>query len=260
MTWSRPGVAGTGMKSGVADAVSRANGRLPTPARRPERARILVVAAVSVAAPIARTLGEAGYEVALASRTMPARDVILDGGTYDLIVLDAGLPAAQGFAMLETLRAWGAPTPVLLATSGGDVADTIRGLDLGADDVAARRCSPDELRARVGALLRRRVRPSPVLRVGDLELDPGRRHVARGGRAIVLSGRQYALLEYLMRNHGRVLTRTTILDHVWGSGVDHDSNLVEVYISYLRRKVDGGRRPRLLHTVRGVGYMLSEDG
>jgi DNA-binding response OmpR family regulator len=249
------------MRSGVVAAVARANGRLSVPAHRPQRARILVVAAdVAVAAPIARTLGEAGYEVTLASRAMPTRDVLLDGGAHDLIVLDAGLPAAQGFAVLETLRVWGVPTPLLLITRAGGIGDTIRGLDLGADDVAARRCSPEELKARVGALLRRCVRPTVVLRVGDLVLDPVRRHVARGGRVIVLSGRQYALLEYLMRNHGRVLTRTTILDHVWGSGIDHDSNLVEVYVSYLRRKVDGGGRPRLLHTIRGVGYMLSEDG
>jgi DNA-binding response OmpR family regulator len=158
MRWSRPGAwLESGVRNGVLAAVAAANGRSAPPTRRPERtAKVLIVAAdAAVTTPIAHTLAEAGYEVAVASRATPVRDAILDGGACDLVVLDAGLPAAQGFAVLQTLRAWGVSTPVLLVTGGGDLGETIRGLDLGADDVAARRCPVDELKARVGALLRR---------------------------------------------------------------------------------------------------------
>jgi DNA-binding response OmpR family regulator len=243
--------------------VTRAHpGPVPHPAPGAGPPRILVVAdAAAVATAIARALREAGYEVTIASRATPVRDVLLDGGTYDLIALDIGLPAAQGLAVLRTLRAWGVATPVLLVTDGTEVGDTVRGLDLGADDVAARRCTADELKARVAALLRRsRGRPTSVWRVGDLVLDPGRRQAARGGRAITLSPREYTLLEYLMRNPDRVVTRTTILDHVWGLAFARESNLVEVYVSYLRRKIETPGQPRLLHTLRGLGYMLSAEG
>jgi len=223
--------------------------------------RVLVVAEdPAISARATAVLREAGFEVGTASAATPVRDAMLDGKAYELIVMDTDLPGAQGFAVLEALRKWGVETPVLLMTPGHDVADTIRGLDLGADDVASRTCAATELRARVSALLRRLAAPrAPEFRVGDLRFDPESRQATRGGRAITLTGREARLLEYLMRNHGRVVTKTMVLDHVWGLGFEGESNLVEVYMSYLRRKIDGPRQPRLLHTIRSIGYMLSAD-
>lgn len=211
-------------------------------------------------AEIAAVLRDSGFEVATASTATPVRDVLLDGKSYELIVLDADLPGAQGFAVLETLRKWGVETPVLLVTPGDDVTDTIRGLDLGADDVAPKTCPAAELKARVGALVRRlAARRTTELRVGDLRFDPASRQATRGNRVIPLTARESRLLEYLMRNEGRVVTKTMVLDHVWGLGFEGESNLVEVYMSYLRRKVDGDRQRRLLHTIRSLGYMLSAE-
>src|SRR5262245_66284284 len=214
--------------------------------------RVLVVAEdPAVSARATAVLREAGFEVGTASSATPVRDAMLDGKTYELIVMDTDLPGAQGFAVLEALRKWGVETPVLLMTAGHDAADTIRGLDLGADDVASRTCDAAELRARVGALLRRLAAPrAPEFRVGDLRFDPDSRQATRGGRAIPLTGREARLLEYLMRNHGRVVTKTMVLDHVWGRGVEGESNMAEVNMSYRRRTNDGARPPPLLHTNR----------
>src|SRR5215510_1794149 len=217
--------------------------------------RVLIVAKdPAVSARATAVLREAGFEVGTASVATPVRDAMLDGKTYELIVMDTDLPGAQGFAVLEALRKWGVETPVLLMTPGHDAADTIRGLDMGADDVASRTCDAAELRARVGALLRRLAAPrAPEFRVGDLRFDPDSRQATRGGRAITLTGREARLLEYLMRNQGRVVSKTMVLDRVWGLGFDGESNLVEVYMSYLRRKIDDDGKPRLLHTVRSIG-------
>jgi DNA-binding response OmpR family regulator len=223
--------------------------------------KILVVAHDSVAtARIAGILRGARFEVVTTDPRTPVRDVMLDGRAFDLIVMDVELPGAQEFAVLETLRKWDVQTPVLLVTSGQDVAETVHGLDLGADDVATRTCDSDELKARVGALLRRVAAPPPhKLVVGDLRFDPTSRQAARGDHVVVLTGREARLLEYLMRNEGRVVTRTMVLDHVWGLGFEGDSNLVEVYMSYLRRKIDDDGKPRLLHTIRSIGYVLSAE-
>ncbi|HEY7542959.1 MAG TPA: response regulator transcription factor [Methylomirabilota bacterium] len=254
-------------------AVVRANNASALPARHaaaiatayPRHAaghppRILVVAKDPVTTErIAGVLRGAAFEVVTGTAT-PVRDVMLDGRSHDLIVMDTDLPGAQGFAVLETLRKWDVQTPVLLVTPEHDVAGTIRGLDLGADDVAAKTCGADELRARVGALLRRVAAPPPhQLHAGDLRFDPESRQVTRGSRAVTLTGREARLLEYLMRNEGRVVTKTMVLDHVWGLGFEGESNLVEVYMSYLRRKIDGGHKSRLLHTIRNIGYMLSAE-
>ena len=222
--------------------------------------RILVVAKDPVTTErLAGVLRDAAFEVVTTGTATPVRDVMLDGRSYDLIVMDTELPGAQGFAVLETLRKWGVQTPVLLVTPEHDVAETIRGLDLGADDVAAKTCGADELKARVGALLRRFAGPpAHQLHVGDLRFDPESRQVARGARVVTLTGREARLLEYLMRNEGRVVTKTMVLDHVWGLGFEGESNLVEVYMSYLRRKVDGDHKS-LLHTIRNIGYMLSAE-
>jgi len=238
--------------------------RSKTPPAEPRNGtapKILVVAHDSAAtARIADILRGAMFEVVTTDARTPVRDVMLDGRAFDLIVMDVELPGAQGFAVLETLRKWDVQTPVLLVTSGHDTAETVHGLDLGADDVATRTCSADELKARVGALLRRSDAPPALeLVVGDLRFDPASRQAVRGDHAVVLTGRETRLLEYLMRNEGRVVTRTMVLDHVWGLGFEGESNLVEVYMSYLRRKIDDDGRPRLLHMIRSVGYVLSAE-
>jgi DNA-binding response OmpR family regulator len=162
--------------------------------------------------------------------------------------------------VLKTLRDRRVQTPVLLLTARDGVADKVTGLDLGADDYLTKPFAFEEFVARVRALLRRSGgRAEPRLQVADLSLDPATRGVARGGRRITLTAREYALLEYFLRNIGRVLTRPMITQHVWGMDFDPESNVVDVYVGYLRRKIDGEGEPRLLQTVRGAGYMLSAE-
>ncbi len=140
------------------------------------------------------------------------------------------------------------------------MADKVAGLDLGADDYLTKPFAFEEFLARVRALLRRGPgRASPVLRVGDLVLNPATREVTRAGRPIALTGREYALLEYLLRNAGRVLSRSAIAQHVWGADVDSESNTIDVYVGYLRRKIERAGEPRLIHTVRGVGYVVKAE-
>jgi DNA-binding response OmpR family regulator len=176
---------------------------------------------------------------------------------YDLIVLDVMLPKRDGFAVLKTLRERGLTTPVLILTARDATPDKVAGLDLGADDYLTKPFAFDEFLARVRALLRRGAGSAmTVLRVGDLTLDPATRKVARGERRIALTTREYALLEYFMRNPGRVLTRPMIAERVWGLDFDSESNTIDVYVGYLRRKIDVDGLPRLVHTVRGAGYVL----
>jgi DNA-binding response OmpR family regulator len=148
-------------------------------------------------------------------------------------------------------------TPVLLLTARDAVEDKVQGLDAGADDYLTKPFAFAELLARVRALLRRGTAgQAPVLQVADLTLDPATRTVKRGGEAIPLTNREFALLEYLVRNVGRVLGRTTIAEHVWDYSFDAGTNVIDVYVNYLRKKIDVGREPKLIHTVRGVGYVL----
>ncbi len=180
---------------------------------------------------------------------------------YDVIVLDLMLPRVDGFDVLRSLRSGGVTTPVLLLTARSSVADKVRGLDGGADDYLTKPFAFEELLARVRALTRRDLtgRAGTVLRVSDLELDTVTHRVVRAGRSVELTAKEYALLEYLMRNPGRVLSRTQIADHVWDYDFDGCSNVVDVYVRYLRRKVDEGFSPRLIQTVRGAGYLLREE-
>jgi DNA-binding response OmpR family regulator len=172
------------------------------------------------------------------------------------------LPKRDGLDVLKTLRARGKTVPVLLLTARATVQDRVDGLDLGADDYLTKPFAVAELVARVRALLRRGTGAAPVLTLGDLSLDPSTREVTRAGRKIELTPREYALLEFLLRNAGRVLSRAVIAQHVWGVGFDTFTNVIDVYVNYVRRKIDGapdaplGRK--LLHTVRGVGYVLRE--
>ena len=181
------------------------------------------------------------------------------GGSYDLLVLDLMLPGMDGFAICRQLRSAKIETPVLMLTARGAVEDRVTGLRLGADDYLVKPFAMEELLARVEALLRRRNRELDItqqLRVGDLTLDLLRHEVSRGERVIELTPKEFALLEYLMRNAGQTLTRTQIVDHVWRYDADALSNVVDIYIHYLRDKVDRDSAKPLIRTVRGVGYRI----
>jgi DNA-binding response OmpR family regulator len=223
--------------------------------------RILVVEDErKVASFIRQGLAEEGHTVEVAAEGSAALDLIEAGPPYDLIVLDLMLPRVDGFEILKLARGQHVTTPVLVLTARDSVADKVRGLDLGADDYLTKPFAFDEFLARVRALLRRGAAGVPVLKVADLTLDPSTREVRRGSRRISLTVREHALLEYFMRNAGRVLTRPMLAEHVWGLDFDPESNIVDVYVGYLRRKIDGAGDARLLHTVRGAGYVLREDG
>lgn len=176
---------------------------------------------------------------------------------YDLLVLDVMLPALDGYTIVRRLRAAGKQTPILLLTARDAVDDRVTGLDSGADDYLTKPFAFRELLARARALMRRDGRRrDPVLRAGDLTLDPATRLVTRDGREIELTSKEYAVLEYFLHNVGRVLTRTQIAEHVWDYDFVAMSNVIDVYVRSLRRKLDDDSETRLFHTVRGVGYQL----
>lgn len=179
--------------------------------------------------------------------------------TYDLVVLDLMLPGMDGIEIITEMREANIHTPVLMLTARGSVEDRVTGLRSGADDYLVKPFAMAELLARVDALLRRRVHgidTSQILKVGDLELDLVKHDVRREGRIIELTAKEFALLEYLMRNPGQVLTRTQITDHVWRYDLDALSNVVDTYIHYLRDKVDRGFDRPMIKTVRGIGYKV----
>jgi two-component system, OmpR family, copper resistance phosphate regulon response regulator CusR len=223
--------------------------------------RVLVVEDErKVASFIRQGLQEEGHAVEVAADGAAALDLLLASPGYDLVVLDVMLPKRGGFEVLRTLRAQRIRTPVLLLTAKDGVADKVAGLDLGADDYLTKPFVFEEFLARVRALLRRGTgQTAPVLKLADLSLDPATREVTRGRRRITLTAREHALLDYFLRNVGRVLTRPMIAQHVWGLDFDPESNIVDVYVGYLRRKIDGEAEPRLLHTVRGAGYKLAAE-
>jgi DNA-binding response OmpR family regulator len=208
---------------------------------------------------VRRVLEEEGHTVDLAHDGEDGLAMARDG-THDVIVLDVLLPGMDGIELCQTLRRERLDTPVLLLTALDGVDDRVRGLDAGADDYLAKPFAFQELLARLRALGRRKVqaREATQLSVNGLTLDLRRRRADRGGRTIELSPKEFSLLELLMRNQGRVLTRTQILDHIWGYDYAAESNLVDVYMAYLRRKVDHGGGQRLIRTVRGVGYALGD--
>jgi heavy metal response regulator len=224
--------------------------------------RILVVEDErKVASFLRQGLQEEGHAVEVAADGAAALDTLLEEPGYDLVVLDLMLPKRDGFEVLKTLRQRRIQTPVLVLTARDAVSDKVTGLDLGADDYLTKPFSFDEFLARVRALLRRGTgQRAPVLKLDDLALDPATRTATRGARRITLTAREYALLEYFFRNVGRVLTRPMIAQHVWGLDFDTESNIIDVYVGYLRRKIDGDSERRLLHTVRGAGYMLGLEG
>jgi len=178
---------------------------------------------------------------------------------YDALVLDVMLPGLSGLDVLRELRKRRRATPVLVLSARSAVEDRVRGLDLGADDYLAKPFSFAELLARLRAITRRpAVEPQTVLSAGDLTVDSVRHEARRGGQLLELTPKEFSLLEYLARRKGVVLTRAMILDHVWDLDYDGGSNLVEVYVNYLRKKVDAGHEVKLIHTVRGAGYVLRE--
>ena len=206
-------------------------------------------------------LKEHGFTVEQAGNGSEGLEAILSG-SFDAVVLDVMLPERDGFDVLQQIRKAGNIVPVLMLTARSGVDDRVRGLDLGADDYLPKPFEFKELLARLRAITRRpAVEPQDLLRVADLEMDPRRHEVRRAGKLMDLSAREFALLEYLMRRKGLVLTRAMILDHVWTSDYDYDggSNLVEVYVNFLRNKVDAGHPVKLIHTVRGSGYVLREQ-
>ncbi len=177
---------------------------------------------------------------------------------FDLILLDVMLPGMDGHTLCKSLREKGVDTPILIITARDTIEDKIEGLDSGADDYVVKPFLVGELLARMRAILRRGVQQAPLLQVADLTLDPATRRAARAGKTIHLSATEFTLLNYLMRNKGRVLTRSMILQHVWEYDFEGNDNVLEVYISYLRSKIDKGRTSPLIHTVRGVGYRIED--
>jgi two-component system copper resistance phosphate regulon response regulator CusR len=205
---------------------------------------------------VRRGLAEAGYQAELVGDGAEALRM-LAAGPYDLVVLDLRLPTLSGLEVLRTLRDRGHGVPVLVLTAQDAVDFKVQALKMGADDYVTKPFSLEELLARVEALGRRpRAIAPPVLQVADLTLDTGSREVRRGGRLIELTPKEYAVLEYLMRHAGRVMPRTLITEYAWDYHFDPGTNIVDVVITRLRKKIDQGRGPRLIHTVRGVGYVV----
>ncbi len=191
--------------------------------------------------------GEAGERMALS-------------GQYDVIVLDIMLPKKNGIEVLRSIRSSGSATPVLILTAKGSLEDKVEGLDKGADDYLVKPFAFAEFIARVHSLGRRiGAKKSMTLKVADLELDTLTRKAKRGGKEIELTNREYALLEYFVRNVNRVLTRTVISEHIWEYNFDTGTNIVEVYVNKLRNKIDSDSEKKLIHTVRGAGYMMKID-
>lgn len=223
--------------------------------------RILIVEDEhKISAYLKRGLEEQGYAVDAAFTGIEALDWV-QAAPYDLIILDIMLPEIDGITLCRELRVRGMRMPILMLTARDAIDDRVTGLDAGADDYLIKPFAFNELLARVRALLRRNQDAPKVttLQVGDLVLDTLARRVSREGKRIDLTPKEYAILEFLMREKGRVLTRTQIAEHVWNYEVYNQSNIVDVYIRNLRRKVDDGYQLKLIRTVRGVGYQISAE-
>jgi two-component system response regulator MprA len=223
-------------------------------------ARVLVVDdEPAVRRALERALRLDSYEVALAADGEEALDV-LASSPADAVILDIAMPKLDGLEVCRRMRQAGDRTPVLMLTARDAIDDRVKGLDVGADDYLVKPFALRELQARIRALLRRTSDGSDaeILRYADLELDPVAHEVRRGDRLIELSKTEFLLLELFLKHPRQVLTRTTIFEHVWGYDFGPTSNALGVYMGYLRRKTEAGGEPRLLHTIRGVGYVLRD--
>ena len=208
---------------------------------------------------ITKKLTSQGYSVDSVYDGEEAID-ILSYTDYDAVILDIMMPKADGFAVLRALRSKGKNTPVLFLTARDSVQDRVAGLDSGANDYLVKPFSVEELLARIRAMTRTAFSVSDsMLSVGDLTMDTAAKVVKRGGKEIPLSAKEYALLEYLMHNAGIVLSREKIENHIWNFDYEGGTNVVDVYIRYLRKKIDEGYDKKLIHTVRGRGYVLREE-
>ena len=207
---------------------------------------------------IARFLGEAGLSVETARDGRLGLERAL-GRAYDALVLDVKLPGIDGFELIRRIRAAGVTTPVLCLTALGEVASRVRGLELGADDYLAKPFALAELLARIRALVRRRERPlASRMQVGDLSVDIAAHRVRRADKTITLTPREFDLLAYLVRNEASVVSRQMIIECVWGEGFDSYSNAIDVHVNNLRNKIDKPFEVRLIHTVKGVGYVVED--
>jgi len=212
----------------------------------------------SVARFLKQAASEAGYAPQVEGDGLRALDAAT-ASRFDLILLDVMLPGLNGFEVCRRLRAAKVSSPILIITARDATDDKVEGLDAGADDYIVKPFKVAELLARMRALLRRGAASTTILQVGDLTLDPATRQAERDGKTILLSATEYSLLEYLMRHPNRVLPRSTILDHVWQYDFGGSDNVLDVYIMYLRNKIDKGQTRRLIHTARGVGFRIGED-
>lgn len=208
---------------------------------------------------LVKTLTQAGYAVDSCENGRDALDFLRASAQYDAVVLDIMMPLMDGLSVLRAMRGDGNPAPVLLLTARDAIEDRVAGLDAGADDYLTKPFAAEELLARLRALLRRgSVQRESVLTVGDLTLDPASHEVTRAGKSIALSAREFSILECLMRAKGAVLSREQIEERIWNYDYPGGSNVVDVYIRYLRNKIDEGFDKKLIHTVRGAGYVLRE--
>lgn len=224
--------------------------------------RVLVVEdQKNVARFLAKGLREQAYAVDVASDGEEGF-AMAEVSHYDLIILDLMLPKIDGFEVCRRLRGRGSETPILMLTARDDLISRIEGLDTGADDYLTKPFDFDELLARCRALLRRGSREyrPPSISVADLELDTNTHLVRRAGREIALTAREFALIEYFLRHPGRAISRIELAENVWGEPIDPFSNTIEVYIARLRKKIDGDSAVKLIHTRRGVGYVLEARG
>jgi heavy metal response regulator len=221
--------------------------------------RILIIEdEKKVARFIKRGLEQEGYAVDAAYDGLEGQH-FAETHDYDTIILDIMLPKKSGLDVLKELKERDIKAPVLLLTARDSVDDRVKGLNLGADDYLSKPFAFEELLARLRALMRRAGYGTAVMSFSDLSLDPATRKAKRGDKEVPLTLKEYALLEFLLRNPDRVLTRTVIAEHVWDQSFDSETNVVDVYINHLRNKIDNDPSKRLIHTVRGVGYVLKEE-
>lgn len=221
--------------------------------------RILIIEdEKKVAAFIKRGLEQESYAVDVCNDGIEGQHYA-EINNYDAIILDIMLPKKSGLEVLKDIKTAGVKAPVLLLTARDTVDDRVKGLNVGADDYLTKPFAFEELLARIRVLLRRGVYGTPVLKFADLTLDPASRKAKRGDIVVELTVKEYALLEYLLRNPNRVLTRTLIAEHVWDQSFDSETNVVDVYINHLRAKIDKDFPVKLIHTIRGVGYVMKDE-